>query len=250
MSETVSNLPCLLSVSRSEFYETQSLFSCMPLTEIQWYECSHDFLSALRRKRRKSESSTAAVEISPSSYWIQLNQLKLWESLMEIRYAKLDNMGLISNGVSWPSHVITVLRKACRYSTRVICTIMVWHPLLHLIYVDCLAWARRLTTDARMRMHLLVLAGHCFTIGGAFATFKHWRKSLRYALWLRQIGMKLGNQTILFQCDLYIGYAMLWRGNLRKAEEIFHRQAHAARSVLEEKQCRAAFEKLEDARCV
>ena len=117
-------------------------------------------------------------------------------------------------------------------------------PLLYVTFTDVLQWARHLHSHSRAQMRLIAFGGYFSTVGGAYATSKQWRQSLKYALWLKRVGTALMDERIIFQCDLYIGLAMLWKGNVRKAKSIFNELRLRCHTEAEKRQCDSALSKI------
>ena len=109
-------------------------------------------------------------------------------------------------------------------------------------YQENIHWAKRLLADTRLRMKMIALVGHFSTLGGAYASSKNWRKSLKYALALKQVALVLKDCAILFQCELYIGYANLWKGNSRQAHLKFETLMSKCQSDSQKRQCKLALQ--------
>ncbi|ORC83722.1 uncharacterized protein TM35_000591140 [Trypanosoma theileri] len=113
------------------------------------------------------------------------------------------------------------------------------------LFVDyCLSWARHAQSEqtrqyiASQRMAVLQ------TMGGGWASLRRADKALRCALLLYYTALQLHDASTQRKCRVFVGWAHLWNGDVRRAVEIFKQQQEEAREVgdtVQELRCSAAL---------
>ncbi|RHW71141.1 hypothetical protein DPX39_080021900 [Trypanosoma brucei equiperdum] len=113
------------------------------------------------------------------------------------------------------------------------------------VFLDmCLTWAFRAhyeqARQCASRFKLALLQ----TIGGGWASLRRVDKALRCALLLRETAAELNDAVTERKSRVFVGWALLWSGDVRQAVTIFEQECKEARcagDTAQERRCVAAL---------
>ncbi|RNF09662.1 hypothetical protein TraAM80_02017 [Trypanosoma rangeli] len=112
-------------------------------------------------------------------------------------------------------------------------------------FIDyCLAWGRHAHYGqarqyaARCRMAMLQ------TVGGGWASLRRADKALMCAIMLYETAARIHDAATLRKCRVFVGWAHLWNGDVRRAVDIFEQQRREAQvegDAVQERRCISAI---------
>ncbi len=118
-------------------------------------------------------------------------------------------------------------------------------PSVHRVWLDlCLRSGQLAHAEASRRHAVLCDMAVATTMGGGWASVKNAEKALEWALRLMSLAVQIGDEATVRKCRVFVGWALLWRGDGTCSREVFEVQQEHAQTAQDEanhRRCVAAL---------